>query len=694
MKLLTATILTAVLVLAAAPPQKENRAEVALRAAMDKEMVDGDLKAAIEMYKRIVANPAGNRAVAAKALLHIGQCNEKLGNAEARKSYEQLVREYADQTDVVSEARARLAALAGTPSRTAGTEMTIRRVWSGPGVDVTGSPSPDGRYLSFMDPESGDLAIWEIASGQKRRLTNKGSWSTQEMVLGSTWSPDGKKIAFAWMTKDFALELRIIGSDGSEPRTLAAVWPLGWSPDGKSILGIVAKTNASPEMLAVVSVANGSVTTLGTAEKPIDSWSWHAGYSADGKYIVYDNRQREGFPGGDIFITSIDGKQEIPLVKHAADDQLLGWVPGSDTVLFVSDRTGSQDAWALHVADGKPQGEPVLVRKDIGQISPMGFTSGGSFYYNFGVSVVDVFEGSLDLAKGTVVEPPKKIIQRVVGTNYSAEWSPDGKYLAYVSERKAGSASQSSYMLCIRSDQTGEEREMPLLIESFWKMHWSADNAAVFATMYDKTSQGLFKIDIQTGKQALLARSGWSDSLIKDFAVSPDGKSVYYAHFQWTKKLVTIIRHDLETGQEKEVYRKAAPPDLGLMTVSPDGKYLSFSTADSLENLRHVIRILPTAGGETRDLLQGKLENFTNHAWTPDGKTILYVKRTASGKEEKRELWQIPSAGGEPKKIDLGMELREIRLHPDGRRIVFTSGKTSNEIWVMENFLPGLKAAR
>jgi Tol biopolymer transport system component len=100
-------------------------------------------------------------------------------------------------------------------------------------------------------------------------------------------------------------------------------------------------------------------------------------------------------------------------------------------------------------------------------------------------------------------------------------------------------------------------------------------------------------------------------------------------------------------------------------------------------------------GGETRDVLQGIIETFTNHGWTPDGKTILFIKRTASAtKDEKRELWQVDSAGGEPKKINIGMELREMRLHPDGRRIVFTSGKNSKEVWVMENFLPALKGGK
>jgi Tol biopolymer transport system component len=693
-----AALLAIVLIAAPSSGQKNDQAELALKAAIKTETVDGNLKSAIEQYRKIVALPGAGRAAVATALLRMGLCHEKLGDAdtrEARSTYELLVRQYADQAEQVQVARSRLAALTGAPNRTAGAELTIRRVLSGALGDSVESPSPDGRYLSIYDAESGgDLAIWEIANGRKRRLTNRDR-STAESVLGSTWSPDGKKIAYCWLTKDLTGGLRTIGIDGSEPRILGPVWPLDWSPDGRSILAVVPKDNSKPEMLAVVSVADGSVRPLGTAELPIDSRSWDAGFSADGKYVVYDDRQREGSPERDIFIVSIDGKRAIPLVKHAADDQLLGWVPGSDTILFVSDRTGKQDAWALHVVDGQPQGEPVLVRKDIGQISPLGFTDGGSFYYSLGVSVVDVFEGSLDLAKGTVAAPPKKIPQRVVGTSSSAEWSIDGKSLAYVSERKDGSASQSSDILCLRSDRSGEEREIPLATGSFWRMHWSADGSAVFATMGDAKNQGLFKIDIRTGKQTLLARSGYSDSLIKDFAVSPDGKSVYYAHFQWVKKLANIVRYDLETGGEKEVYRQTAPPDLTALTVSPDGKYLSFSTADDMAKLNFVIRILPTAGGETRDILQGKLEMFAKHAWTPDGKTILFIKRTASGtKDEKRELWQVDSTGGEPRKINVGMELRDMQLHPDGRRIVFTAGNTSKEIWVMENFLPPRKAVK
>ena len=50
------------------------------------------------VHKNIVANHGGNRAVAANALLHMGQCYEKLGKAEARKAYQKVLRRDSPQT--------------------------------------------------------------------------------------------------------------------------------------------------------------------------------------------------------------------------------------------------------------------------------------------------------------------------------------------------------------------------------------------------------------------------------------------------------------------------------------------------------------------------------------------------------------------------------------------------------------------
>jgi hypothetical protein len=197
--LLAVVLCSLVLLVPPAPGQKNGQQEILLQKAIQKETVDGDLTAAIKLYKQIVAHPGGNRALAAKALVHIGQCHEKLGQAEARKVYEQVVRQFADQAEQAQVARGRLSALAGTRSRAAGSAMAIRRIWSGPDVDVLGAPSADGKYLSIVDWETGDLAVRDLETGKNRRLTNKGTWKeSPAFALFSRWSPDGKRIAYDW----------------------------------------------------------------------------------------------------------------------------------------------------------------------------------------------------------------------------------------------------------------------------------------------------------------------------------------------------------------------------------------------------------------------------------------------------------------------------------------------------------------
>ena len=126
-KLILATVLAASLAVPAAAA--DDRADVLLQAAMKKEQVDGDLSGAIKQYAAIVsAYFKTNRAMTAIAMVHMAECYQKMGDAESRKIFEQVVREYADQKEAVAMARARLGS-AEAVARTKGE----RAVWTGPG---------------------------------------------------------------------------------------------------------------------------------------------------------------------------------------------------------------------------------------------------------------------------------------------------------------------------------------------------------------------------------------------------------------------------------------------------------------------------------------------------------------------------------------------------------------------------------
>jgi tetratricopeptide (TPR) repeat protein len=83
-------------------------AEQLFEKAIQLEEAKGELKKAIEVYQTIVNKFRDNRPIAAKAQLHIGMCYEKLGKQAAKMAYMKVIREFADQEEVVREARIRL----------------------------------------------------------------------------------------------------------------------------------------------------------------------------------------------------------------------------------------------------------------------------------------------------------------------------------------------------------------------------------------------------------------------------------------------------------------------------------------------------------------------------------------------------------------------------------------------------------
>jgi hypothetical protein len=99
--------------------------------------------------------------------------------------------------------------------------------------------------------------------------------------------------------------------------------------------------------------------------------------------------------------------------------------------------------------------------------------------------------------------------------------------------------------------------------------------------------------------------------------------------------------------------------------------------------------------GDARELLKvGDQERFTLVGWLPDGRTLLVGRSENLSNRLPDEplpvtLWLVPVSGGNPVSTGLTMDgLRDVSIHPDGRRIAFDAGWRRFEQWVMEHFLP------
>jgi tetratricopeptide (TPR) repeat protein len=91
--------------------QKSQSADVLLGAALHQEEVEGNLEAAIETYKKLLAEFPGNRPLAAQAQLHVGLCYEKLGLKETEKAFQKVIENYPEQAEAVKIAKEKLSIL-------------------------------------------------------------------------------------------------------------------------------------------------------------------------------------------------------------------------------------------------------------------------------------------------------------------------------------------------------------------------------------------------------------------------------------------------------------------------------------------------------------------------------------------------------------------------------------------------------
>ncbi len=678
------------------------------------EEAKGELEKAIDLYKKILEQFTDNREVAARAQLHVGLCYEKLGLKEAPKAYQKVVNDFPEQTEVVNMAKEKLSVLLKAKSfvEKGDKEFKIQQVWSGPGLGswqrplgFMGRVSPDGRYLAFEDAIPGSLGIFELATKKKRRLIAGALSPPHEIAVWPRWSPDSSHVAYTCVNPNPktgelpSVDIRIVSLDGSKRRVLykdnniMEAAAMDWSPDSKYILaGSISKDMIGRAIL--ISVEDGSVRVLKSQKFSFDVPARIPGlvwlFSPDSRYIVYDYQAHEDSPERDIFLLSSDGSLDIPLIEHPADDYVLGWDPDRKGILFASDRRGTWDAWFIRVDEGKTRGNPVLIKKDIGKISPIGFTKGGSFYYGLQTPVANVYTATVDLEKGKILTPPTEAIQRLIGSNSIPSWSPDGKQLAYKSVRSPGVERLRSEVLCIRSTETGKDRELHPQIQKYWPLRWSPDGRFIFTT---EDRKKIFKIDTQTEDVTLIVESD-SKERISVPTLSTDGKKIFYLNWpiaasELKRRYYRIVEYDLVTRQEKELYRD--PDWISDLALSPDGQYLSYLKRDS-KRLWRILEVIPVGGGEPREFLKfEKGGGITTFAWMPDGKKIIYSK--GKTKEKDCELWQISADGGEPQKLGgLGMDrVYFMSVHPDGRRIAFYTRGESTEIWVMENFLPEKK---
>ncbi len=652
----------------------------------------GDPRGAVRVFEQAAQGP--DRATAARARLYVGVAFEKLGHEEARQHYLRVIREFADQPDVVGEARKRLETL--PPSvrveRAAPATATLRRLWVRDPADLLwiGSLSRDGRVVAYGDTRGG-ITLADVTSAQQVRTI-----AGPDPALGPALAvpaPDGSAVVFQWKAADGGIELRLVRGDAG-PITLLRV-PRGdvisgveW-PAPNLVLVQVQKANTATSIF-VVTPADGKVRTV--LERL--ALSSRATLSGDGRYLAYFAPAVGDAAASRRALHVLDtaSGKSTRVMDGTASDRLATWTARADWLLFVSDRTGTTSLWGLPMSGATPSGPLRLLQHDLGRVDiVLGVTGSDAFYYFRQVGLVDVYTVELG-PDGRPSGPARGAAQSFIGSNMGPSFAPDGRTLAYLAQM--GFSAREA--LGLRNVEDGTERVLKTAMEFLRLPRWSPDGTRLLVKGNDSAGRfGFHLIDRDTGATSpILVVPRDQESSLGTARWSPDGRAILYTLHVDGRSV--LRRRQVATEQEATVRTFDPSTISGWFDVSLVDEALALIVSRK-DGSSLVVR---AADGTERELLRTSgSDRVLDVVWHPNGREIFFVRPGVAGAGpggRSNGVWRIGAAGGEPQPVGVEMPgLRGLAVRPDGRQLAFTSGAPLREPWVVEHFLPApAKAAR
>jgi dipeptidyl aminopeptidase/acylaminoacyl peptidase len=314
--------------------------------------------------------------------------------------------------------------------------------------------SPDGQWVAYavrtrmLKEDKNEQRLWMVSThgGDSIPLTAEGVSSSHPR-----WSPDGKYLAFLSARNSGKNQVWLLDRRGGEAQKLTEVAQgindFEWSPDSTRLVLIL--QDPKPEDSEAAKDKDKDKPAAKPKTPPplvIDRLQFKQ------DTVGYLDRRRDH-----LYVFDVASKKTTQLTSGDFDDTEPAWAPDGKSLAFSSNRSSDPDR-----------------------------------NYNSDIWVVAADNSDKGAHLTQVTTNP--------GSDRAPAWSPDGKWIAYVTETDVKAMIYATHHLAISPSAGGEAKVLTLAFDrSVRRPRFSADGRAIYFIADDDGTQNLCRISVTGG---------------------------------------------------------------------------------------------------------------------------------------------------------------------------------------------------
>jgi tricorn protease len=486
----------------------------------------------------------------------------------------------------------------------------------------TSQAQVDARMLRYPDVSAthitfvygGDIWVAPKTGGLASRLSSpKGQESFPR------FSPDGSTIAFSGNYQGNT-DVYTIPAMGGAPRRLT--WHsmgdrvLDWTPDGNKVLFASGRESGRQRYSQFYQVDSEG----GMAEKLPVPYGEFGSMSPDGKQFAYTDRSRvfrtwKRYRGGtapDVYLFDMQSYQTTNITNNAANDELPMW--HGNKIYYLSDQ-GSEKRFNLWVYDTENRQSRQLTRFEQADIhfpsigpSDIVFEADGKLYL-FDLATENYKKVEIDVVTDQMALLPKA--EKVSNLIFSASIAPDGKRVVMEARGELFSLpAEHGYVKNLTNSSGIAERHPEWSPNGRYIAYWSDRSGEYELTIMDLKEKNQEKTLTQLGP-------GFRYTLYW----SPDSEKLAFID-----QAMDIYFYDMEADKATKVDKGLYMFEGGLrgfrVNWSADSRYMTYSRG--LESGNNAIFIYDTEDMKRQQITSGYYDD-TSPTFDPDGKYLYYL---------------------------------------------------------------------